>query len=28
VLFDSMAIASLVIGVNMIADGFQGALDD
>jgi peptide/nickel transport system permease protein len=28
VLFDSMAIASLVIGVNMIADGFQGALND
>ncbi|MBL0373758.1 ABC transporter permease [Rhizobium sp. KVB221] len=28
VLFDSLAIASLVIGVNMIADGFQGALDD
>jgi peptide/nickel transport system permease protein len=28
VLFDSLAIASLVIGVNLIADGFQGALDD
>jgi peptide/nickel transport system permease protein len=28
VLFDSMAIASLVIGVNLIADGIQGALDD
>ena len=28
VLFDSLAIASLVIGVNLIADGFHGALDD
>lgn len=28
VLFDSFAIASLVIGVNLIADGIQGALDD
>lgn len=28
VLFDSLAIASLVIGVNLIADGIQGALDD
>lgn len=28
VLFDALAIASLVIGVNLIADGVQGALDD
>ena len=28
VLFDSFAIASLVIGVNLMADGIQGALDD
>ena len=28
VLFDSMAIASLVIGVNLLADGIQSALDD
>jgi len=28
VLFDSMAIASLVIGVNLMADGIQSALDD
>lgn len=28
VLFDSLAIASLVIGVNLMADGIQGALDD
>ena len=28
VLFDSVAIASLVIGVNLMADGIQGALDD
>jgi peptide/nickel transport system permease protein len=28
VLFDSMAIATLVIGVNLMADGIQGALDD
>lgn len=28
VLFDSLAIASLVIGVNLVADGIQGALDD
>lgn len=28
VLFDSLAIASLVIGVNLLADGVQGALDD
>ena len=28
VLFDGLAIASLVIGVNLIADGIQGALDD
>lgn len=28
VLFDAVAIASLVIGVNLIADGLHGALDD
>ena len=28
VLFDSLAIASLVIGVNLVADGIQSALDD
>jgi len=28
VLFDSLAIASLVIGVNLMADGVQSALDD
>lgn len=28
VLFDAMAIATLVIGVNLIADGLHGALDD
>ena len=28
VLFDSVAIASLVIGVNLVADGIQSALDD
>lgn len=28
VLFDSLAIATLVIGVNLMADGIQGALDD
>lgn len=28
VLFDALAIASLVIGVNLMADGFQAALDD
>lgn len=28
VLFDALAIASLVIGVNLVADGFQGALND
>lgn len=28
VLFDSLAIATLVVGVNLIADGVQGALDD
>ena len=28
VLFDSLAIASLVIGVNLMADGFQSKLDD
>jgi peptide/nickel transport system permease protein len=28
VLFDSLAIASLVIGVNLLADGIQSALDD
>jgi peptide/nickel transport system permease protein len=28
VLFDSIAIASLVIGVNLVADGIQSALDD
>ena len=28
VLFDSLAIASLVIGVNLMADGIQSALDD
>jgi peptide/nickel transport system permease protein len=28
VVFDSFAIASLVVGVNLIADGIQGALDD
>ena len=28
VLFDALAIASLVIGVNLMADGVQGALDD
>jgi peptide/nickel transport system permease protein len=28
VLFDSVAIASLVIGVNLLADGIQSALDD
>ncbi|GLR92158.1 ABC transporter permease [Bradyrhizobium iriomotense] len=28
VLFDALAIASLVIGVNLIADGLHGALDD
>jgi len=27
VLFDALAIASLVIGVNLVADGLQGALD-
>ena len=27
VLFDALAIASLVVGVNMLADGIQGALD-
>ena len=28
VLFDALAIASLVVGVNLVADGVQGALDD
>lgn len=28
VLFDALAIATLVVGVNLMADGFQGALDD
>lgn len=28
VLFDALAIATLVIGVNLMADGFHGALDD
>jgi len=28
VLFDALAIATLVIGVNLMADGLQGALDD
>jgi peptide/nickel transport system permease protein len=28
VLFDSLAIASLVIGVNLVADGIQSAMDD
>ncbi len=28
VLFDALAIASLVVGVNLMADGFQAALDD
>lgn len=28
VLFDALAIATLVIGVNLMADGVQGALDD
>jgi peptide/nickel transport system permease protein len=28
VLFDSLAIASLVVGVNLVADGIQSALDD
>jgi peptide/nickel transport system permease protein len=28
VLFDALAIATLVIGVNLVADGVQGALDD
>jgi peptide/nickel transport system permease protein len=28
VLFDSLAIASLVIGVNLVADGIQSAIDD
>lgn len=28
VLFDAVAIATLVVGVNLMADGFQGALDD
>ncbi|ANW03063.1 ABC transporter permease [Bradyrhizobium icense] len=28
VLFDAVAIASLVIGVNLVADGVQGVLDD
>ncbi|MGX1350592.1 peptide/nickel transport system permease protein [Bradyrhizobium elkanii] len=28
VLFDALAIASLVVGVNLIADGLHGALDD
>lgn len=28
VLFDSLAIATLVVGVNLVADGVQGALDD
>jgi len=28
VLFDSLAIASLVIGVNLLADGIQSAIDD
>ena len=28
VVFDSAAIASLVIGINLMADGFQSALDD
>ena len=28
VLFDALAIASLVIGVNLLADGVQSALDD
>ena len=28
VLFDALAIASLVIGVNLVADGVQGALND
>jgi peptide/nickel transport system permease protein len=27
VVFDGLAIASLVIGVNLVADGIQGALD-
>ena len=28
VLFDSLAIATLVVGVNLMADGFQAAIDD
>lgn len=28
VLFDASAIATLVIGVNLMADGLHGALDD
>ena len=28
VLFDALAIASLVIGVNLVTDGVQGALND
>ncbi|TIX55503.1 MAG: ABC transporter permease, partial [Mesorhizobium sp.] len=28
VVFDALAIASLVIGVNLTADGLHGALDD
>ena len=28
VLFDGLAIASLVVGVNLMADGIQGALDE
>lgn len=28
VLFDSLAIASLVVGVNLVADGIQSAIDD
>jgi peptide/nickel transport system permease protein len=27
VLFDALAIASLVVGVNLVADGIQGALE-
>jgi peptide/nickel transport system permease protein len=27
VVFDALAIASLVVGVNLIADGAQGALE-
>ena len=27
VLFDAVAIASLVVGVNLLADGIQGALE-